>query len=214
VNVPREKILVCIPTFDFKVESELMLGLLSCTPYFSTMPMLYGGNSAVQLARNALAHHFVEQRPECDWLMWIDADTVFTKADWELLWEGDELIVCAEYARKLLGAMPVKGGMGFMRVHRSVFEQMKELTTEDGQDRIPRYLHDGKLVVDYHSCGVMQNGEWVGEDRGFLLWAASLNISVRWETRTRLGHAGRFVYGYPDQIPGFKFMDADEGAAQ
>lgn len=212
MTVPREKVLICIPTYDFKLESQLVLGLLSCTPYFSTMPMFYGGNSYVQLARNALAHHFVEKRPECDWLMWIDADTSFTRNDWEIVWENEnDLIVCAEYSKKLLGAPPVQGGMGFTRVHRSVYEKIKALQMDDGQDRVPRFTFDGELMVDYHACGVMANSQWIGEDRGFFMWAHTCKIPIRWETRTRLGHVGRLVYGYPDQIPGFKFLE-DEGA--
>jgi len=35
---------------------------------------------------------------------------------------------------------------------------------------------------------------------------------LRLETRTRLVHAGTFGFGYPDQIPGFKMVDAEDGA--
>lgn len=212
--IPREKILVAMPVHSYLIDAGCVTGLLSCAPFYAR-PFIFSGNSSIALARNEIAHVFVEKMPEHDWIQWIDADTRFTPADWQLLWEETdkkELIVCAEYARKFLGMPPVQFGLGFTRVHRSVYEKIRELKTEDGQDRVNRFYHKGEMMVDYHPNGATPQGRWIGEDQGFFMWAAACDIPTRLETRTKLGHAGTFCFGYPDQVPGYKFIDAEDGA--
>lgn len=199
--IAREKILIGLPTYDYKVDSALMLGSLACTKYFSTMPLIYGGGSYVQTARNQIAHTFVEERKECDWLMWIDSDIRFTTRDWELLWEGEDLVVTAEYAKKIFGMPPAQFGLGFTRVHRSVYEKIRDWKNEEGQEIIRRYHHEGRRVVDYHTQHVSSDERFNGEDHAFFKWCAALGVPTRVETRTRLGHVGQYCYGYPDQIP-------------
>lgn len=210
--IPREKILVALPVHSHLIDVGCVGGLLGCAPYYA-QPMIYAGNSNIALARNIIAHTFVEKATIFDWLMWIDADTRFTPTDWELLWEGDEEVVTAEYSRKVLGLPPVQFGLGFTRIHRDVFERIKKLIHEDGAERVNRFYHDGEMLVDYHPNGAMQSGKWIGEDQGFFMWAGLAEATLRVETRTRLGHAGTFVYGYPDQVPGWgKLIDPEDGA--
>jgi hypothetical protein len=209
--IPREKIVVAMPVYNSLVDAGCVNGLLSCIPFYCR-PFIYAGNSSIALARNVIAHTIIEKMPEAEWVMWIDADTRFTPDDWKLLWEGEEEIVCAEYARKILGMPPVQFGLGFTRVHRSVYERIKQLTHEDGAERVNRFYHDGQMLVDYHPNGALQSGKWIGEDQGFFMWANLTGAKLRLETRTRLVHAGTFGFGYPDQIPGFKMVDAEDGA--
>jgi hypothetical protein len=83
---------------------------------------------------------------------------------------------------------------------------------EDGAERANRFYHDGQMMVDYHPNGAMPTGRWIGEDQGFFMWAAAVEAKLRVETRTRLGHAGRLVYGYPHQIPGYEIQNVNDGA--
>lgn len=210
----RDRVAVAIPTYDGKLDSAILLGLLSCTQFYSHMPIIMAGNAYVQLARNDIAHRFVEKMPECDWLMCIDADMRFTADDWRLLWQGDEQVVCAEYAYKYFDrTQPVRWGLGFTRIHRSVFEGIRALKTEDGQDLVRRYYREGEMHVDYHTQHVSSEGKFVGEDYGFFQWVSALpGIKARLETRTRLGHVGQYCFRYPDKTPdGYQLND---GAGQ
>lgn len=206
MKIPREKILVAMPVYNSMIDAGCVNGLLACAPYYER-PLIFAGMSSIALARNEIAHIFVEKLTQYEWIMWIDSDTRFTPDDWNLLWEGDELIVCAEYARKVIGMPPVQFGMGFTRVHRSVYEKIKLLTMDNGEERVHRFYHKGEMMVDYHPNGATAEGRWIGEDQGFFMWAAATDVKPRLETRTRLGHVGPFAYGYPDQIPGYRFVE-------
>ncbi|MGH7746202.1 MAG: hypothetical protein ACREQ5_15770 [Candidatus Dormibacteria bacterium] len=211
--ITREKILVAIPAYDSRMEISCVSGLMQCIPYYER-PFFWCGMSNIALARNEIAHIFVEQFTQYDWIMMIDSDTGFTTDDWNLLWEGDEEIVCAEYSRKMLGEPPVQFGLGFTRVHRNVFERIKKLMHEDGSERVNRFYHKGKMMVDYFPNGAIQSGRWIGEDQGFFMWAALTEATLRIETRTHLNHVGRFEFGYPDQVKGYVIKGSDEDGAQ
>ena len=199
MKVPREKVIVGMPVHHFLVDAGCMNGMISCAPFY-VRPIVVAGNASIALARNEIAHAFLKS--DADWLMWVDADICFTPTDWQLLWEAeDDFIVCADYARKFLGLMPVAYGLGFTRVHRSVFERLATLTGEDGQDLLRRFTHKGDLMIDFHSSGALGEGRWIGEDHGFFMWAHALNITPRVVTSTRLVHAGRYGFEYPHQIP-------------
>jgi hypothetical protein len=204
--IPREKILVAIPSHDSKVDFGCVMGLMMCLQYYHR-PLLLGGCSNIQLARSIIAHRFVETETQYDWLMMIDSDIQFTEDDWAAVWEGDEKMVIAPYARKQLGEPSNTYGLGFARVHRSVFEKIKELKSETGEPLARQFMHKGMLMTDYFPQGAIGSGGFVGEDQGFLMWCARVEDSIRWETRTRLTHIGRFEYGYPDQIPGWKLQE-------
>lgn len=210
MKISRDKVLVAIPAYDSRIDVACVSGLMQCLEFYSR-PFFWCAMSNIALARNEIAHFFVEQFTSYDWLMMIDSDTGFTHEDWKLLWEGDEQVVMAEYARKCLGEPPVQYGLGFTRVHRSVFEKMKALTMEDGSERLGRFYHRGKMMVDYFPNGAIQSGRWIGEDQGFFMWVGYTGASARLETRTKLKHVGRFEYGYPEQIPGYKVVQEESG---
>jgi len=206
--IPRDTILLAMPGHDSKADFGTIMGLMMCLEFYHR-PLLLGGCSNIQLARDTIAHRFMEIETQYEWLMLVDSDIQFTVEDWKILWEGDEKIVIAPYAKKQLGKSPTIHGLGFTRVHRSVFEKIKELKNSDGEDMARRFYSDGAMMVDYFPQGAIGSGGFVGEDQGFFMWCAMVEDSVRWETRTRLGHVGRFVYGYPDQIPGWKFQEEE-----
>ena len=196
---PREKVMIGTPSFDRRIDVGYMAGLFQVLDYFHT-PRILTQNSDIGDARNNIAHDFVENSPY-DWIVWIDSDIIFLREDWELLWEGDQDIVCAQYSRKILGMPPCSFGLGFTRVHRSVYEKIKELMREDGREEAQRYYSDGAMRINYHPTGATGDHRYIREDRGFFLLATLTDVKPREETRTHLGHAGTMVYYYPDQIP-------------
>jgi hypothetical protein len=197
---PREKVLVAIPTFDRRIDVGTMAGLSQVPDYYDR-PFVLAGMSDIGLARNNIAHEFVENLVQYDWIMWIDSDICFTREDWEFLWEGDEDVVCAQYARKILGMQPANFGLGFTRVHRSVFEKIKDLMRDDGTESAQRFYANGAMRINYFPTGATGDHRWISEDRGFFLLATSAGCKAREETRTKLRHVGLIEFHYPDQIP-------------
>jgi hypothetical protein len=165
------------------------------------------GESSVSTARDYVAHYFLT-RTTCEWLVWIDADICFTRHDWRLLMEqqGDELAVCAEYLKKNqdLSIEVANFGLGFARVHRSVYEALDRLDREDGEPRLLRYrsgiVREGERTIEefteYHPIGVLPDGSRRNEDHGFWLLVNLAGIKIRKETRTKLGHTGPFTWVY------------------
>jgi hypothetical protein len=165
------------------------------------------GESSISSARDYVAHYFLT-RTQCDWLVWIDSDITFSRQDWAYLMEqnGDELAVCAEYLKKTqdLSLEVANFGLGFARVHRSVYERLDEMTREEGAPRLLRYragvLLNGarsmEEMTEYHPIGVHPDGSRRNEDHGFWLMVRLAGIPIRVETRTRLGHTGNFTWWY------------------
>jgi hypothetical protein len=205
---PRDKVLVCIPTLDRRIDVGLLGGLLQCLHLFHH-PYIWGGMSDIALARNHIAHKFVEHDTEFDWMMCIDSDIEFDISDWELLWEGDEDIVTAVYSKKVIGEPPAQFGLGFTRIHRSVFEKMKELKNPDGTEMVPRFYDKGQIHLGYYTTGPNSDARWVGEDKSFFFRASLTDATYRLETRTRLRHIGYFAYHYPEQIPDYPMLTGD-----
>ena len=205
------RILVAIPSLDRRIDMGTINGLFQCAHLFAGPPHLYGGNSDIALTRNEIAHRFVEERTDCDWFMEIDSDIEFTLSDWLILWEGNEDIVTSAYAKKKIGEPPSQLGLGFTRVHRSVFERMRDLRNDDGTETVPVFYHKGKVMRAYYTTGPSPDSRWVGEDNSFYFRAGLIDASYRIETRTRLNHIGPFPYGYPQQIPEYSVM-TEQGA--
>jgi hypothetical protein len=166
------------------------------------------GESSVSTARDYVAHFFLT-RTTCDWLVWIDDDIAFSRQDWAYLMEqqGNEAAVCAEYMKKTQDLAPevANFGLGFARVHRSVYEQLDDLVhTESGAPRLMRYragvLLNGERTmeefVEYHPIGVAPDHSRRNEDHGFWLMVRLAGIPIRKETRTKLGHTGSYTWWY------------------
>lgn len=213
------KVFLATPAMDYKLDVQHVTGLLAVMAASGggIQPYWLCGNSNVADARNQTAHHFMRHTP-CTHSVWVDSDIIYTLQDFEYLMEGDEDIVIAEYARKVVGRQPVDFGMGFVRISRSVFQRLADWMIEAPADESPgqvealnRYMMEGELGVDFFYTGATKDSRWFGEDTGFFHWCAMNGFTRRNERRTRLGHVGRFVYGYPDQTPGLVPI---EGGAQ
>jgi hypothetical protein len=166
------------------------------------------GESSISSARDYVAHYFLT-RTNCDWLVWIDSDIAFSLQDWDYLMEetdAGELAVCAEYMKKTQDLSPqvANFGLGFARVHRSVYEQLDNLSRDDGEPRLMRYRSMVQLqnqqgieeFVEYHPIGIHPDGSRRNEDHGFWLMVRLAKIQIRKETRTRLGHTGPYTWWY------------------
>lgn len=118
-----------------------------------------------------------------------------------------DVLVCAEYPYKDDTLIPIKLGMGFVRIHRSVFERLQKLDHDDGQPRLWQTLHRGVVLYDYFPSGPIfgqhvPTAEWKGEDHGFFTLCMLAGIIPRIETRTRLTHIGRKGYHYNPNASG------------
>lgn len=172
--------------------------------------------SVVQMVRDQIAHFFL-RRTTCEWLCWIDDDITFSQQDWTLLLEqhGNEKAVCAEYMKKTQDLSPqiADFGLGFARVHRSVYEALDDLRHEDNTPRVPIYRErfdaGGKTTIEdisgYHWSGAGPDGRRINEDHGFWMLVALAGIEIRKETRTHLGHTGEYTWWYdPSKVEQLK----------
>lgn len=201
------KIFYGIPTHDRRVDVDCMLSIMRSVQQFGGQTYFHMGISEPHLARNLVTHKFLKS--DCDWFQLIDSDIIFSAQDWDYLWEGDETIVTAPYARKIPGKSPAMFGLGFTRVHRSAFHAMDELTKEDGSPFVEQFYMDGEMMSHYYPGGVTGDSRWLGEDRGFFTLCAMAKIPYRMETRCQLQHVGSFLYGYPHQDNGCEFWGPD-----
>lgn len=197
------KILLAMPCGDGKIHAATMMSVMAImalsegqiTPYWH----LYGSNIAE--VRNGCAHYFLT-RTDCDTLFFLDSDIVFSPHDFACMLEGDEQVVIAPYARKVMGMPPTGFGMGFCRIHRSVFDTLNSLTDDEGGEALGRYYLEGQgVATHFFYTGASTDARWFGEDTGFWHFCAMNNTTTRFENRTNLGHIGQYVYRCPSQIP-------------
>ncbi len=207
-------VLVGCPAYDGKVETGFAGGLAACAAahLFGNIVFL-NTCSSVRLARNFLAEGFL--RSGYEWLVFIDADICFAVKDFQLLCgypiikgqpmdivnddatllKGYPLISCAEYSKKMESGEPAKLGMGFCKIHRSVFEQLQALNNADGSAMLCTYTFQGRFCHDYFVDGPVQ-GMWFTEDNGFFQLCRLAGIIPRIERRTSLIHMGKREYPY------------------
>lgn len=189
---------IVVPSHDGNVCSGFAGGLASSGGKYGALSFVLG-MSNVALARNMQAAIFLSTNKP--WLLCIDADIQFSPTDVDLLFEGDELVRCAEYSKKdFTSKTPAQFGLGFCLLHRSVFERIQNLKSDDGKPMVGQFFWDGKLVDDFFPTGPNMGGHWFGEDHGFFHLVRLAGIKPRAETRTKLIHWGRHGYTYSPQI--------------
>jgi hypothetical protein len=186
-----------VPTIDGRIDVDCAIGLFREVMNRGGQTYFHKGISDIALARNIIVHRFLKS--ECDQLMMIDSDIIFSESDFSYLLESEKDIVTAPYARKIPGKAPALFGLGFTLVHRRVFAAIDALTTDDGQEVAARFYLDGEIHTNYFPVGVTGHSRWLGEDRAFFTLCAMCQIPYTMENRCRLQHVGPFYYGYPDQ---------------
>lgn len=199
---------IAIPCHDGRLQSQCAMGLAQSRDMVGNIALL-NYVSSVNLARNMLAHQFVQSSFE--WMVFIDSDIGFCRDDMALLLgeglqipggtpasktlTGVDELVTAEYSKKTDALEPARFGLGFTRIHRGVFAALAELTQEDGAPRLWHFTHQGQMYIDYFPCGPMNN-QWFGEDMGFFQMCRLGGIVPRIEQRTHLVHWGQKGYSY------------------
>lgn len=200
---PR-KVLMAMPAMDGRLEILTVMGLLQVMAASggAVRPYFLSNNSNIHEARNTIANYFKLHATDCDTLVMVDTDIGFDLEAFTYLMEGDEDIVIAPYARKVIGAAPVDFGAGFCRIARKVFLELDSWVDDEGQEMLHRYYSKDELATDYFFTGASSDSRWFGEDTGFWHWCMLRGFTLRQEKRCRLVHIGKFYYCYPDQTPG------------
>lgn len=217
-------VLVLTPYRD-RIEMGYAMGMMSCAAAHLFGNVSVVKNVPVSLARNTLVNQHFLPRPMFEWAVFIDDDTGFSTQDFKILMDypahppggdltqldvpevnpegtslndkGQALIVTAEYARKVDDFQPVRFGMGFTRIHRSVFQILIDATEADGTPRIGQYYHQsGELHYHFFPEGPGFEGQWFGEDMGFYHLCRLVGITPRIEQRCQLLHFGSKAYRY------------------
>jgi hypothetical protein len=214
---PPSDVFVGIASASGKIDAVLTVSLIKAAlaGYIDDNPYIHIGNSDVQAARITIMNMFLRSS-KAPWLMMIDDDIAFQMRDWDLLWEGDEAVVCAQYRKKIWAApfaptrLPysvVHFGLGFCRVHRSVFEAMQALTTHEGIPWVQQGMYAGDLIWNFSPAGITAAGDYRAEDHGFWQLVHLTKPTLRVETRTRLAHMGTCAYHYEpgrEEDPGYR----------
>ena len=176
------------------------------------------GDSLVGRARNHLVADFLDS--ECDTMLQIDSDILFTTKHIERITSHNEPIVGGFYPRKSDGPLawiangfndgtnpPDERGLvnlmymgtGFLCVKREVFEKMKEKWPQDN------YVADGPGKRNEHNffpVGVVPNrcdptgktNRYLSEDWYFCERALQLGYKVWGDSQVCLQHIGAAVY--------------------
>jgi hypothetical protein len=210
-------VLIAIPCYDGKVESITCGGIMAASGEHLFGNIVFIDSVGIRLARNLLTHKFINGPFE--WLVFIDADIGFTARDFKILMDypehkggppvnpdmdsvattngdGEALIVNAEYSRKVDTGDSVRFGLGFTRIHKSVFARLDELNDAEGAQLVRQFMAQGQLVADYYLEGAQTASNWTGEDTGFFMLCRHAGIVPRIEQRCSLIHVGRKQYPY------------------
>lgn len=168
-----------------------------------------------------------------DELMWIDSDISFEAADVERLRAHDLPIAAGIYAKKGMQALAVHPepgtrelrlgegggscavryvGAGFLYTQRRVYDDIQRTfslplcNAQFGAPAIPYFL---PMVIAHADH---PGGYWyLGEDYAFCERARQAGFAVMADTTIRLGHVGRYTYGWEDagqvipRVTGVKF---------
>lgn len=191
-------------------------------------------DSLAQRAMNKVAADFLAST--CDELLIVDCDIEVTARHLKWLFEHDVPLVYGPYFKRqpkaelCLASLhdgdradPEKvlwevrrAGRGFTRVHRSVFERMKE----DNGGPALRYHNHGRVEWHFWPAGVVEGSmsiqsgtdddgfprrEYLSEDWWFDEYCRSIGIPVLVDTRIMARHEGDQIYPIPfdlDVLPG------------
>ena len=241
-NLAGRKIMLGLPTYDFKVTAKLAISLAD----FCVQATKYGvdiqicnisGCSVVSRVRNLIAKDFLDS--DCTDLMFIDSDINFNAGDiFRLMaWNIDPkkgIVAGIPVARKKgktyistldtdeeenifmnhMGLVRAKRvATAFMLIRREVFEKMYEAHPEW------RY-HDEKKIGDEMIAFfdfALKDGNYIGEDFLFCDRARELGFEVWIDPTIKLGHVGveEFAGAFGDDYlyPLMKSIDSKKDAA-
>lgn len=185
-------------------------------------------DSLAPRARNRAAAFFLTNPvcADCDYLLFIDGDILFGEEHIKMLQESQYPITAGIYCKKEKGIAPclntlpgrtefqcggyleiARAGTGFLRIHRSVFDAMRNQSA-GGSGYAPKYVNHGSDEWDFFPTGVWNN-EYLSEDWAFCDRARSLGYKIMLDTRIQLRHEGAAIYPLEETIQ--KQMDETNG---
>ena len=196
--------------------------LFSVLNSFGTQPIRAAdiGDSHAGRARNRAAADFLLAL-DCDYLLFVDTDIQFNAQHIAWLMESRNPIQAGIYPKKqspgfhpCLATFPqtreltphvnvavARTGTGFLRVHRSVFESLKEQNGGPAE----HYTNHGRDEWDFFKSGVA-NREWLSEDWFFCEMARSLGIPTMVDPRIQVQHEGSVLF--PQEAPQLELIAA------
>ena len=178
--------------------------------------MTVANESLITHGRSRIANFFVNNT-EFEYLFCLDADVAFSPEDMLKLYSYQKPIVSASYPMKTLPLRhcyelynPVKLcgnlvkiggiGMGFVLIHRSVFEKLNkhysELKYFPGLNNSNYPITEREYHNSYHYFAEMnKEGKYLGEDMSFFHRVSDIGYDVWMDTSIELQHIGSHVFG-------------------
>lgn len=177
--------IACVASHDHKIYTKCALSLFSCGNLLSGI-LECSGRGDINFVRNYLVWQFL--RTPFEWLVMIDTDIEFTREAMECLLSGADAAVNGAYMKKDGSGDMVTAGCGFTRVHRKVFEVLRD------ERFAPPFNHHLGTMHDYFMTGATDQGGWISEDVGFWLLAKDIGIVPRLEMDLNLRHWGTTAF--------------------
>ncbi len=205
-------VMIGFPAYDNRTECEIAQELYRATTDSKCCVgkiQYYNGDSLIPRGRNKICQMFLES--EYKYLMFIDSDIVFRRAQINRLRGHNKGIVGGIYLKKTLPYQPVMNaklgeedglvvmreiGTGFMMIRRDVLGAMYEMWPEhryNPDDDEPK----GGRYFDWFRVGV-KDGRYLSEDYFFCQMAADLGIKTYLDTNIMVEHWGKVKYPMQD----------------
>lgn len=178
--------------------------------------MTVANESLITHGRSRIANFFMNNT-DFEYLFCLDADVAFKPEDMLKLYSYQKPIVSASYPMKTIPLRhcyevfnPVKLcgnlikiggiGMGFVLIHRSVFEKLNkhysELKYFPGLKNSNYPITEKEYHNSYHYFAEMnKNGKYLGEDMSFFHRITDIGYDVWLDTSIELQHIGSHVFG-------------------
>ena len=178
--------------------------------------MTVANESLITHGRSRIANFFMNNT-EFEYLFCLDADVAFSPEDMLKLYSYQKPIVSAAYPMKTLPIRhcyelynPVKLcgnlvkiggiGMGFVLIHRSVFEKLNKYYSElkyfPGLNNSNYPITEKEYHNSYHYFAEMnKEGKYLGEDMSFFHRVSNIGYDVWLDTSIELQHIGSHVFG-------------------
>lgn len=214
---PKKDVVIGFPAYDGKTEVEIAQEMYMAL-YDPRIPVgkihYYNGDSLVTRARNSTAAAFMDMEG-VDYLMFIDSDIRFTRAQIKRLREYDKGIVGGVYLKKKLPYQPVYNhrigredetgltkmreiGTGFMMIRKDVLKAIQERWPEH---HYKAYSHErpSDNYYDWFRVGKCPDtGYYLSEDYYFCKLAQECGYDVFMDETILLEHSGKMLFPTDD----------------
>lgn len=214
-------ILISLPCYGGLVNEKTTtslfnLGKLLVRENVSHGIMTVANESLITHGRSRIANFFMNNT-EFEYLFCLDADVAFSPEDVLKLYSYQKAIASAAYPMKTIPLRycyevcnPVKLcgnlvkiggiGMGFVMIHRSVFEKLNkhysELKYFPGLNNSNYPITEKEYHNSYHYFAEMnKEGKYLGEDMSFFHRVSDIGYDVWLDTSIELQHIGSHVFG-------------------